>query len=401
MKSENRRDVLFLCQYFYPEHNSSATLPFDTACALAAAGLTVDALVGMPHEYADNSDVPLRETVSGVSIRRVRYLHPARGSRVGRLLNFFSFTAGVLMRLGELKHHRAVIVYSNPPILPLAGWLAERLFKTKLIFVAYDVYPEIALAAGSIRPGGAIDRVMRGINRRVFRRASAVAVLSEEMRDTLARLRPALDPDRIHVLPNWAHESAPQTTEQDDDVLTVGYFGNLGVVQEVDTLLAAIERLQDDRRIRFLIAGHGSKLEAMRARTAEIASVRVEGFLTDAALDRALGACDCCLVTLENGMRGLCMPSKYYSYLQAGKAVVSIMEPEACLSREVVSERLGAAIAPGDVNGLCKTLTAMAEDLASVHAAGVRAALLYRERYARDIALARYVALVRQVLEEA
>ena len=54
-----KKDILFLCQYFYPEHNSSATLPFDTAKYLAAAGFSVDALVGYPKEYSTDEKVPL------------------------------------------------------------------------------------------------------------------------------------------------------------------------------------------------------------------------------------------------------------------------------------------------------------------------------------------------------
>ena len=401
MAKRKQRDVLFLCQYFYPEHNSSATLPFDTACALAAAGYTVDALCGMPHEYTDAQDVPARETVRGVTIRRLRYLHPGRTRRAGRLLNFFSFTLRVLLHLGELRRHRAVIVYSNPPILPLCAWLAERLFGTKLIFVAYDIYPEIALAADSIRPGGLVDRVMQAINRRVFRRAAAVAALSEEMRDTLLRLRPELDDARVHVLPNWAHESAPRETAPEDGVLTVGYFGNLGLMQETETLLAAIERLRGDRRIRFLIAGHGSKLADFRARTADDPQVRIFDFLTGEALERALTLCDCCVVTLVPDVKGLCMPSKYYSYLQAGKAVLSVMEPDACLAREVVSERIGAAVPPGDDAALCAALTAMAAAPEAVRAAGERARAIYAARYDRSLGTERYVALVRSVLGEA
>ena len=400
MRNNGKRDVLFLCQYFYPENNSSATLPFDTACALASAGLRVSALCGMPHEYAEETRVPARETVSGVEIHRVGYFHPPRGSRVGRLLNFFSFTLSVLLHLRELKRHRAVIVYSNPPVLPLVAWIAEKLFGTKLIFVAYDLYPEIALASNSIRPGGCIDRVMRWINRRVFRRASAVVALSGEMRDTVLRLRREIAGDRVHVLPNWAHEAAPTPKRAEDEVLTVGYIGNLGVAQEVETLLDAVERLKNDSRFRFLFAGHGSKLETVRMRTAENKQVHVDGFLTGDDLERVLRMCDCCVVSLNEGLHGLCMPSKYYSYLQAGTAIMSIMEPDAELSREVVSERIGIAVAPGDTNGLCAALISMAEDLPAVREAGMRAAALYRERYARGKALSRYVELIRNVLEE-
>ena len=39
--AKNKKDILFLCQFFYPEHNSSATLPFDLASGLANEGFAV------------------------------------------------------------------------------------------------------------------------------------------------------------------------------------------------------------------------------------------------------------------------------------------------------------------------------------------------------------------------
>ena len=35
---KKKKDILFACQFFYPEYISSAQLPFDTAKALKAAG---------------------------------------------------------------------------------------------------------------------------------------------------------------------------------------------------------------------------------------------------------------------------------------------------------------------------------------------------------------------------
>ena len=69
-----KKDVLFLCQFFYPEHNSSATLPFDTAKYLAAAGMSVDVLCGYPKEYSTDKNVPKREEKDGVNIRSSKEL---------------------------------------------------------------------------------------------------------------------------------------------------------------------------------------------------------------------------------------------------------------------------------------------------------------------------------------
>lgn len=400
MKKQNKRDILFLCQYFYPENNSSATLPFDTACALAAEGYSVSALCGMPKEYSSKRKAPTREDVSNVRIHRLRYLQASRKKRFGRLLNFFSFTLRVLFSLPELRRHRMLLVYSNPPVLPVAAVLANRLFGTKFVFISYDIYPEIAIEMDSISKGGAIDRVMTRINRQVFHRAAAVVALSEEMRTALLRLRPQLAESRVTVLHNWAHEELSACDKTTDDILTVGYFGNLGIVQDMDTMLDAMDRLRSNQRIRFLVVGHGSGFEQFRDRTAAWPNVTVESFLTGEALQKALCACDCCVVTLRAGLCGLCMPSKYYSYLQAGTAVISIMEPESELSMEIVRENIGAAVAPGDVEDFCWILNSMADDLPAVRAAGERAAALYESKYQKKLAMERYTSLIRHMLEE-
>ena len=397
---KRKKDILFLCQYFYPENNSSATLPFDTACALAAEGFSISVLCGKPKEYVVKRDAPSREIVEGISIHRVGYFQANRRTRVGRIVNFFSFTLRTLFCLPEIRNHRLIIVYSNPPILPVSAVLANKLFGNKFVFISYDVYPEIALKMDSIRKGGFIDRVMTRINRQVFRRATAVVALSDEMQTTLLRLRPELEKERTFVLPNWAHEVIQPGKKKDSGPLTVGYFGNLGVVQDTETLLSAIDRLRSDCRIQFRIVGHGSKLQSFMERMKDNPNVSVEKFMTGEDFQKALSDCDCCIVSLQNGLNGLCMPSKYYSYLQAGAAVISIMDPDSELSQEVIRERIGAAITPGNTDQLFEVLTGMADDREAVREAGMRAAILYQTRYHRNLALRRYTSVIKSIMED-
>lgn len=71
---KQKKDVLFLCQFFYPEYISSALLPYDTVLALKDAGFSVDALCGYPREYSEGGEIPVKETVNGVGIHRLKYL---------------------------------------------------------------------------------------------------------------------------------------------------------------------------------------------------------------------------------------------------------------------------------------------------------------------------------------
>lgn len=87
---EERKDILFLCQYFYPEYNSSATLPLDTAEALVEAGFQVETICGYPKEYSNSEKVPRQETHKGIKIKRLKYLQFKRSNALYRLINYFS-----------------------------------------------------------------------------------------------------------------------------------------------------------------------------------------------------------------------------------------------------------------------------------------------------------------------
>ena len=160
-----KKDILFLCQFFYPEYISSAQLPYETLLALADAGFQVGALCGYPHEYTKDSAIPVKETVNGIEITRLKYIQLDRSGFLGRIVNYFSFTLMVLLNLWRTAAYQTVVVYSNPPILPwIASW-AKVLFGTRFVFVAYDLYPEVATVTDTLREGSIIVRLMEHINK--------------------------------------------------------------------------------------------------------------------------------------------------------------------------------------------------------------------------------------------
>ena len=269
-----KKDVLFLCQFFYPEYVSSATLPYDTAVALKNAGLSVDALCGYPKEYAREADLPTKETVEGIGIHRLKYLQLGRKGFFSRLINYFSFTFMVLLHLRKLSRYKAVVVYSNPPILPWVASWAKVLFGTQLVFVTYDLYPEIGVRTGVLRAGNLICRLMDHINKCVFRRADAVVALSNEMREFILKNR-EIAPERVHVIPNWYEDRGILYTDKSEnpfrketkDRCVVSYLGNMGTAQDMETVCEAVRLLKEDPNVFFLFAGHGNKLDVVRQST--------------------------------------------------------------------------------------------------------------------------------------
>jgi len=401
-----KKDIVFLCQYFYPEHNSSATLPYDVAKGLAGEGFSVDVICGMAKEYSYAENVPQKETVNGVNIRRIKYLQAKRSKKIGRLINYFSFSLSMMLRLFSLRKYKSIIVYSNPPILPLVAVMANILFGTKIVFVSFDVYPEVALVSDAINKGSVIEKGMCFINKMLFKRVSTVVALTDEMKEFLLEHREGISEENVVTIPNWAHEEAPAISNQEarkvlgysDEDFIVSYLGNMGICQEMNTLLDAIDQLKENENIKFVFAGHGVKTEIVRERTKENENVRMYGFLQGEEFENVLAASSCCVLSLEKYMKGLGAPSKLYSYLQAGKPVIAVTNSNSYMKKLLEEDHIGKQIDTGKSKEFADYIEQMWLNSEKCVEMGTVARRTYEEKYNRDCGTKKYVSLFKQVL---
>lgn len=407
-KKDMKKDILFLCQFFYPEYAASAELSYDTAEALSRAGFSVDALCGYPKEYTTENRLPMAETVNGVGIRRLKYIQLARKSKIGRLVNYFSFTAVMFLNLFRLRRYRSLVVYTNPPLLPWVAYAAKKLFGCKLFLVVHDVYPEIAVSTKKIGAGGAIAKLMRHINRRVYNSADRVVALSSGMKHFIEQNRP-ISKDKVCVIPNW-YQDIPQVPKQtyDADFLkacrgkfVVSYLGNMGICQDMDTLLQAAKLLRHDENIHFLFAGHGNKTETVQAfiEREGLTNITLLGFLQNEDYQAALSVSRVAVVSLVEGICELCAPSKVYAYMMAGLPVFAVMDATADLAVEVLESRCGIHAANGDAAKLAENIRILSQNEPLCSQMGENARQVFLRKYNKEICMQQYIDMFSNEME--
>jgi len=408
-----KKDVLFLCQYFYPEYVSSATLPFDTAVALTKTGFTVGALCGYPKEYNLIEKVLLKETHENIEIRRLNYIQLKRSNIIGRLINYFSFTFAIALRFRELRKYKSVIVYSNPPVLPLIAALADKFFNTKVVFVSYDIYPEMAHVTNSISENGIISKMMKYVNEIVFKHVTKVVAISNEMKAYLLNNRSALSEQQIEVIPNWYEDKGLSNTRDSlnnelfssikkNGNLVVSYFGNLGICQDLDTILDAILQLKEDSNVQFVFAGHGNKMKMLKSIVEKEAlnNVTVFDFLHGQDFQDALNISDCFLVSLAEGVTGLGVPSKTYSYMMAGKPVIAIMGEDSDIARDLKDNNAGYSMQVGESSKLVSVIKELRDDEDKRKYKGENCRNIFLEKYKKEKCTQQYVEMMNRILED-
>ena len=126
------------------------------------------------------------------------------------------------------------------------------------------MWPETLAATGMVRS----QRMLRLVGwcaKRVYRRASAIRVISPGFRDNL--VQKGVPPERIHVISNWVDADFYRPREPDPvlqqrlglaDRFNVMFAGTMGLAQGLETVLDAAGRLADLPRLQFVFVGDGA-----------------------------------------------------------------------------------------------------------------------------------------------
>ncbi|MCZ7631692.1 MAG: glycosyltransferase [Microthrixaceae bacterium] len=91
------------------------------------------------------------------------------------------------------------VATAAPGCRRLVGRIARRV---PWVFNIQDVFPDVAVELGAITNPKVIS-VASWLERFLYRCADAVTVLSEDLRDNVARKLAGHGPDRVHVIPNF------------------------------------------------------------------------------------------------------------------------------------------------------------------------------------------------------
>ena len=398
--------ITLLNQYYAPDEAATAQMVSDLGEALVAGGHDVVAIASN-RSYADRRRrYPRREVVDGVMVERVWATALGRGSLLARLTDYAFFFLGAAAKLLLGKRPDAVIVLTTPPLIGLVALFASRLRGFRVVLWSMDVYPDVAIALGTIRSGSVVGRTLSAASRFLVRRVDAIVALGETM---AVRLREH-GASHVEVIHNWADEAVIVPRPSSGHPLreqwgwsnrfVVAYSGNLGLAHEFDTTLNAAKQLAETLpNILFAFIGSGPRAGEVRNAARGIPNVEFREVVPRAELGATLTAADVHLVTLLPQMAGLVVPSKIYGALAAGRPVIYV-GPRAGEVFEIISEGLcGSTVMNGDVAGLVNILADCARDKEKTAREGENGRRMLERRFTRRMGTDAFLGLVNRTVK--
>lgn len=396
--------ILALCPHFSPDAAPTGEVMTRIVDELALRGDHIHVVTSLPW-YIDHAIEPgwtgrwvRHEDTAWGRVTRVHPFPTDKTNIPARALAFAGFTMLSWIQAMLSRERPDVVLAMSPPLtLGLAGWLAARRHKVPFVFNIQDVFPDVAIEVGAIK-NPLIVRAARWLERFTYRRSDAVTVLSE---DLAANVRSKLGPaeaSRVHVIPNfvdtdWLVPGHRMNAYREEfslgDRTVVMYAGNVGFSQSLDLVLDAAERLRSREDVVFVINGGGSARISLMDEAAErgLDNVIFVGLQPKDRLPELLAAGDIHLVPLKAGLAASSVPSKSYSILAAGRAMLASVDEDTEVSRTLEAAGAGIAVPPDDPDAFVSALTELLDDPERVVRNG-RSGRSYVEAWASPAAVA-------------
>ncbi|MFO0705234.1 MAG: glycosyltransferase family 4 protein [Nitrospira sp.] len=392
--------VIFLNRYFAPDNSATSQIASDLAFDLAARGFHVIVITGRQRYNDPGVRLPVIESINGVRVERVWSTAFGRRWLPGRMIDYLTFyLSATWALLTRITAHSRVVAMTDPPLISAPAAFVAKYRHALLVNWLQDVFPEVAERLNMMRQGWLL-RILTSLRNWSLRKASANVVIGQR---TAMLLKNKCDESSVQVIPNWAIQEGKADNGHRlrrnwmlENHFVIGYSGNMGRVHALDSLIEAASRLRNATNITFLFIGDGAQLPTLRARaqSQQLTNVLFKPYQPLEVLLDSLSLPDVHVVSLDERLEGLIVPSKFVGILAVGKPVLFLGAADGEIGSCIARSGCGVVAATADVDAIVAAIERLAGDPAALAAMAAGAHDLWDKEFRRRRALDQWAQLL-------
>ncbi len=382
--------IQIVCPHFEPDVAPTGSVISRIVRGLVVQGHEVDVVTSLPWYLTHSVDdawkgrIIRTEKTDWGSITRVYPFPTNKRNILARAGGFVGFTALAGVCSVFKRQRPDVVMAMSPPLtLGLAASLTSLLRRAPLVFNVQDVFPDVAVEIGAIS-NPTVIRLLRVLERFIYRRADVVTVLSEDLRNNIeAKIVDATSSEQVvsevRIIPNFVDTERIQPQNRANSYRAefglgtrsvVMYAGNLGFSQPLELMIEAARELSGRDDVVFVINGEGSRRQELEALANGLNNVVFVDYQPAERLGEVLAAGDVHVVALRRGLGRSSVPSKLYSILAAGRPVLAALDRSTEVADVVSSQHAGLVVDAEDQKSFTAAVLELV-DTADLTAMGV------------------------------
>jgi len=291
-----------------------------------------------------------------ISILRVPIIPRGSGNFVMRILNYFSFVFSALifgsfyLRNKKFDH---IYVYGTTPIIhSFVGIFFKYFKKAKLSIWLQDLLPINALISGYIK-NLILLRIIEYFINFIYKKSDYIFIQSKFFIHLLKNKVPS---NKIFYLPNFSPKILKlkkiKINNYNKNKFNICYFGNLGLVQEFNTLIKTAKRI-NNQNINFHLFGEGISKKNIEneIKIKKIRNFFIHDYLNPKYLRYLLNQSSVLFVSLKkNKYLNFIAPSKLQLYMLSKKPLLGEISGE---GKRIINESgAGVIVKQNSVNDM-------------------------------------------------
>ena len=410
MATDNQKKrILFVCQYFYPEVFRGNDIAFHWA----EEGHEVHVVTGVPN-YPDGVFhkgygvfKKRQETIKGVHVTHLPIVPRGNDSKIMLMLNYFSYFIVACMYvlwkvfadsfkgfLGFKKSFEFDFVFCqqlSPVMMSLPAVLYKKLKKVLLYTWVLDLWPESLSAAGGISNKhilGFFDWFVK----KEYKWSDKILTSSKSFDQSIRTYGDYKG--KIAYYPQWS-DGSPSTpflppNYSLPEILSgfkVMFAGAVGEAQGMECNMQATLLTKERKDIKWVIVGDGRRLPWVQQFVKEHGleeTVLTLGRYPSETMPLFFEKADVMLVSLtDSPLFNLYAPAKISSYMASGRPIIACLNGEG--AEVVKAAECGWLVAAGDAEGLAKLVIRLAdENKETLNAKGACGLKFYKENFDKE-----------------
>ena len=337
--------ILIHTQYFPPETGAPQNRLYELGVRLSKLGYEIHVLTAMPNYPAMKIHEDYRgkvfytENMGPFKVFRSWIFVSKSKGIVKRLLNYFSFVlSSFIYGFFKLGKYDVVFCESPPLFLGMSAFCLAKVKRAKFIFNVSDLWPESAEKLGLVTNPFMLKMATK-LEEWLYRKSVVVTGQTQGIVRNIKDRFPAkevywlpngvdpdfYDPDTVQT--NWRNEN----NFEEDDLLLL-YAGIIGHAQGLEVILKAAQRVQDHKKIKFILLGDGPVKPDLLKMKEELKLENVFFFdpITKDKMPPVVKAADMALIPLKKlPLFEGAIPSKIFENLAMKKPILLGVDGEA------------------------------------------------------------------------
>lgn len=397
--------VYLVNRYFWPDESATSLLLTDLAEDLQAIGHEVHVFTSRQLYNRPQAQLPQHQIWQGIQIHRLQTSRFGRRHFCGRLFDIITFHLALRYANNITVKPDAWFVMTDPPLVVNTVLQLRRQLEGRVIHHVDDVYPDLAMALGSLPQRGWVSSLLGRWAKAGLRDCDQVLALGECMAGVLKNK--GVTADRLAITPPWADGSRLFPLDHGEnrfrqeigipgDHLVVMYSGNMGFGHRFETILAAARSLAPNDKIHFVFIGEGARkpqIDACR-QTHHLSNVMVLPYQPRERLRETLSAGDIHLISLDAQVQGFIVPSKLAGILAVGRPVVFLGSEQNSIAAAILHAHCGHVIPEGDVSQLEEIIKRFIKNPEHRLRLGEAARNLFERKYDRAVVVPQIIAKI-------